>query len=41
VIKRGSRVDYIGSLRGLLPITAADREEGINIKVFEVYELAI
>jgi hypothetical protein len=33
VIVRRSRVDYIGSLQGLLPIRAAESEEGINLKI--------
>jgi len=41
VIVRRNRVDYTGSLQGLLPIRAVESEEGINIKEFEVSELAI
>ena len=41
VIVWRNRVDYTGSLQGLLPIRAVAIEEGINIKEFEVSELAI
>lgn len=40
MIERKNRFDYVGSLQGPLPIRAADSEEGINIKIFEVSELA-
>ena len=38
---RRNHADYTGSLQGLLPIRAVDREEGIIIKEFKVPELAI
>jgi hypothetical protein len=33
VIVRRNRVDYIGSLQGLLPIRTAESEERINLRI--------